>query len=315
MELFLTLITAMSLIQGTTARTAACLLADDYYKTATSVEISIDLNGRTPGDSVWRTHGAAMTGKYKFWKTSDEHAYFTKPVVKTDTNRTWYMPGCVYRLDIYGLDGKAIYMSVSPYDTKGNTNICNASGVELQGHISWEDDLTKRILEKCKQDNADQVVIDASKTRNPNKKDEQGPKMIYVTYDDEHDDRQDSGWGYGWDHMFQMIPKREGVRDRFVYHKQVVDFKMTFQFGEASEPIESGRDLPELEPEWIRWLKLTPAVLMGAVGLGLIVYSMLQPKDAKVAKRARKKRNDNHDEARPSESDVDIENPRRNSGM
>merc|ERR1712098_982834 len=176
-----------------------------------------------------------------FWKKTQHEVYFTKPVVESDLNRKWYKPGCVQmlRINIGGTD--ELWMSVAPYDIRGGNNfkkIQKNAGIH-DGNLVIS--LEKDNLEKCRQEHHDQIVIDVSKTRSLTLKTDHGPMMYH-----HHKN--------GMDSMFRVSPNG---------HTQVVDFKLTFNFGEGSE---NELDLPKLTEgsqgtEWKLWLKLLPPVL------------------------------------------------------
>jgi len=289
MDLFLTLIMTASLFQGIAAegRDASWLLDDDNYKKAKAVELSIDVNESTPEESIWRTHGLAMDGKYQFWKTNGDRVWFKKPIIETDANRTWYKPSLVYRMIV----SANLFIHLKVYDMEQKRpHSVRAPIIRWGGPCH----LGPHILKDCKQDNAHQIVINASDTTTPSRL--SGPRISCPIRPDAKE------------HMFMDVRDyNDGVRNRRPEYKKIVDFKVTFNFAEESQPEDatpegaSGElDMDEETIECKRYLQPFLSILMGCVGLGLIIYGLTKAKNTHPERE---------EEKRTSEAEADIENP------
>jgi len=321
MTLFLALATTVSLFQGTSAaNTAACLLDNEYYKTAKSIRIDIANINETPEDSVWRLHGPDVAGEYlrKEEDGDSGEVYFTKPVTNTDSE--WYKAGFAVRIrvlgdypeeNVRGPQFATLHISVHP--VRQNEEITG------NGCLDWV--IRKKYLRKLDQTDIDtKVVMDASEAYGS------GPKMLCAT-------------------------KNNCYAKTRTYKTPTVQFKLTFNFREESseqqpktetddEPqsknttgsskqdkkakkgVPSPQSDSETPSEWKRWVPLIPPVVMGMVGIGLIWYSMSLP-TAKAPKKHRKKRRKDEKGRKKRrkveqrhwdsgcESEGDVENPRQ----
>lgn len=175
-------------------------------------------------------------------------------------------------------------------------------------------DLARCVLDRCKQDKGHQIVINASDTGRSQEK-EYRPTMQTRGYSEKP-----------MEFMFTDVRNYgDGVRDTRRKYKKIVDFKMTFNFAEeitfAKESSEPGK--PEAEEatdewlvdmddeiiEWTRYLPLFGPFLMGSVGLGLIIYAMLRPKNPRRAASEEEEEEEERTSEAVRGTEHDVENP------